>query len=41
MGHLAAENVGAPRLLKLSKEMADEKGALKTEIVEVSSPAVF
>lgn len=41
MGNLAAENVGAPRLNKLSKEMANEKGVLKSEILKVSSPAMF
>lgn len=41
VGKLAGENVGAPRLNKLPKEMANEKRVLKTEILKVSSPAIF
>jgi len=41
MGNVAAENASAPRLNKLSKEMANEKGMLKTEILKVYSLAMF
>lgn len=41
MGKLADENVSVPRLNKLPKEMANEKGVLKTEILKVPSPAIF
>lgn len=41
MGNLATENMGAPRLNKLSKEMLNKKRVLKTEILKASSPAMF